>query len=377
MSAPSSPAFVTVPTAPVSSTTAPTPSIHRARFEAALTGAGGADRSPVTAWQHHIPEESAIDALAARITTEVLTHDWDWVKVNPRATYLPEAWGNTYDLTDYTGVLPRRTHQVITSAADLAAIQPVAVAESTSLTDHVRLIERLHGSLGDRPLLPTVFSPLSILLELAGLPSYASAATGENDTTAVRTLTRWKAEHPEDLHAALAALTQTLIDYLAATRAAGADGVFYAVTGTVHPSITTPELFADLSTPYDDAVLAATAGWHIVHTCGEQSDPARFDRPGIHAIHWDQHAVGNPDVDLALKAATVGGVSHLDAAANDARAVTEQTARALALAARAGRTLLLAPACSVPPSVEPETYAALTSALRAASDPWPATSRPA
>ena len=377
MSAPSSPAFVTVPTAPVSSTTAPTPSIHRARFEAALTGAVGADRSPVTAWQHHIPEESAIDALAARITTEVLTHDWDWVKVNPRATYLPEAWGNTYDLTDYTGVLPRRTHQVITSAADLAAIQPVAVAESTSLTDHVRLIERLHGSLGDRLLLPTVFSPLSILLELAGLPSYASAATGENDTTAVRTLTRWKAEHPEDLHAALAALTQTLIDYLAATRAAGADGVFYAVTGTVHPSITTPELFAQLSTPYDDAVLAAAAGWHIVHTCGAQSDPARFDRPGVHAIHWDQHAAGNPDVDLRLTAATVGGVSHLDAADNDQEQVTQQTLRALSLSAESGRRLLLAPACSVPPSVEAETYAALTSALRAASEPWPATSSPA
>ncbi|ROR96337.1 uroporphyrinogen decarboxylase [Salana multivorans] len=350
----------------VSTTTATTPradaaSARRTRFGDVLAGRTP-DRIPVTAWQHHIPAESDVVALADAIAAEVTRYGWDWVKVNPRATYLPEAFGNVYDLSDYDGVLPRASRVLLHSVADLHLVRATTTAHS--LTEHVRLIELLRERLPAHPLLPTVFSPLSVLLALAGVPSYATALPtdepGVSDGTATRLpvdlLAQWVADDSEAVHAALQAIADTLVDYLAATTLAGADGVFYAVTGTANPAITTPELFAELSTPYDDAVLGSVSGWRVLHTCGAHADPARFDRAGVDAIHWDATADGNPHPgEIFLRAAIVGGYSHEAAGRGDLDVVTAQVRDALTSPA----PFLLAPSCSVPPTVPAGVYEAV------------------
>lgn len=326
-----------------------TRSEHRTRVADVLAGRLP-DRVPVTAWQHHIPEESDVVRLADRVAAETRRHDWDWVKINPRATYLPEAFGNTYDLTRYRGVQPWRTRTLVTSPADLDLVQPTTTAPS--LLEHVRLVELLREHLPDLPLLPTVFSPLSVLLELTGTPTYAGAVA-PGAPTPRDLLTAWYAERPTAVHSALVAIAETLVHYLRATTAAGADGVFYAVTGTANPAITSPELFAELSTPYDDLVLNSVTGWRVVHTCGDHADPERFDRPGVHAVHWDQTAPGNPALgEVRLRAAAVGGFSHEAAGAGEIAVVGNQVRAALEL----GQPFLLAPSCSVPPSVPERVY---------------------
>lgn len=78
----------------------------RERVDAALKGER-VDRVPVSAWRHFLDEENNPDTLAAVTLKHFHDFDWDWIKVNPRATYYAEAWGNRYDFNDYDSVLPR------------------------------------------------------------------------------------------------------------------------------------------------------------------------------------------------------------------------------------------------------------------------------
>jgi uroporphyrinogen decarboxylase len=63
----------------------------RDRVEAALDGRK-LDRIPVSAWEHLIPEE-ADDATFAKAQVAFFREfDWDWLKINNRATLFTEAW---------------------------------------------------------------------------------------------------------------------------------------------------------------------------------------------------------------------------------------------------------------------------------------------
>lgn len=57
----------------------------RERVEAALKGEP-VDRVPVSAWRHFVPEEISAERLAAVSLAHFREFDWDWLKLNPRAT---------------------------------------------------------------------------------------------------------------------------------------------------------------------------------------------------------------------------------------------------------------------------------------------------
>ena len=50
------------------------------------------------------------------------TYDWDYVKLQPRASYYEEAWGGQFDYNDYEGVLPKVVKGPIGGVADLEKI---------------------------------------------------------------------------------------------------------------------------------------------------------------------------------------------------------------------------------------------------------------
>ena len=62
------------------------------RVAAALAGAP-VDRTPVSTWRHFIDREQNVADLSAAMLEYHRTYDWDFVKINPRATYFAEAWG--------------------------------------------------------------------------------------------------------------------------------------------------------------------------------------------------------------------------------------------------------------------------------------------
>src|SRR5215212_8343909 len=140
----------------------------RERVAAALRG-DPVDRPPVAAWRHFIPAERGAEALAAAHVRFFKAFDWDWLKVNPRATYYAEAWGSRYDYDYYDGVLPRQVHTPVASPADLAAITP-RIPTVGVFEEQLDLLHRIKDGIGDAPFVQTVFSPLSVLTFLIAHP---------------------------------------------------------------------------------------------------------------------------------------------------------------------------------------------------------------
>lgn len=91
---------------------------EKERFEAVLNHEL-ADRPPVSAWRHFTENEhSGADLFVETMLKWQNTYDWDYVKLQPRASYYEEAWGGQFDYNDYEGVLPKVVKGPIGGVAD-------------------------------------------------------------------------------------------------------------------------------------------------------------------------------------------------------------------------------------------------------------------
>src|SRR5579884_331006 len=70
----------------------------RERVDAALRGAA-VDRAPISFWGHDYIKEWTAEGLAEAMLANYRTYDWDYMKVNPRASYHVEDWGATLQRT--------------------------------------------------------------------------------------------------------------------------------------------------------------------------------------------------------------------------------------------------------------------------------------
>ncbi len=338
---------------------------RRREFRDLLDGSSSV-RFLTAAWQHFVGEE--YDPLRFATATVEFTRawDWDWVKINPRAVYYSEAWGSRYDPDDYTGVVPRLVAPAITTVADLARIRPLDPAESPAFAEHLLSARLIREQLPDRALIQTVFSPLSVLLQLAGLPLYPGDVVG--GSAAPFTHDDLLRSDPDGVHAALAAISQTLADYVARLLApldeggAGLDGIFFAVTGTASAGHFSKGLFDVYSRQYDRLVLDATGdGLVVFHTCRADSHPEWFADYPIDALHWDQFLPGNPPVATDFGVTAVGGVSYdLFGLDGDRAEVSRQLDETLAHGP--SRPFLLAPSCTIPTPADPDSLRRLREA---------------
>ncbi|WP_340025596.1 uroporphyrinogen decarboxylase family protein [Paenibacillus sp. FSL K6-1096] len=320
------------------------------RFQAILSGEL-ADRPIISGWRHFIDKEQNADDLAESTISFTKTYDWDWVKINPRATYLAEAWGNQYDFADYQTVFPRQLTTTVPAAANLWDLEVKKASQTASLLEHLDAVRKIRQGLPDTPLIQTVFSPLTVLLFIVGRSAYVTKTVFGIEQPV--TLESLFTEHRAAAHHALHVIALTLADYVQELKHAGADGLFYAVTGTAHPGLFDAAKFDELSRPYDSIVLeAASYGKNILHTCGAHAQPEKFNDYRIDGISWDTEAEGNPGLDADLKATKVGGVDHGLFAGNDVEQI-EQQAKA-ALDQMKNQPFILSPNCAIPLSVTDE-----------------------
>ncbi|OMD67852.1 uroporphyrinogen-III decarboxylase [Paenibacillus odorifer] len=323
------------------------------RFNALLSGER-ADRPIGSGWRHFIDKEQTADDLAETTISFTKKYDWDWVKINPRATYLAEAWGNQYDFTDYQTVFPRQQTTAIPTAASLWDIDVKKAVQSAPLAEHLDAVRRIRQGLPDTPLIQTVFSPLTVLLFIVGRSAYVTKTVfGIEHPVTLESLFK---EHRAAAHHALHAISLTLADYVQELQQAGSDGLFYAVTGTAHPGLFDEAMFDELSRPYDSIVLeAASYGKNILHTCGAYAQPEKFNDYRIDGISWDTIAEGNPGLEANLKATKVGGVDHGLFAVNDIAQIKQQAEDALKL--MKDQPFILSPNCAIPLNVTDEALA--------------------
>src|SRR5256885_1128778 len=145
-------------------------------------------------------------------------------------------------------------------------------------------------------------------------------------------------------------------------------GTFYAISGYAGRKVIPEEVYRDLVLPYDLAVLEALPGsawFNVVHLCGSNLNFGLARDLPAQVVSWSIHNQGNPSLAEGQKIAgraVMGGLSQRTTMvygpppriAAEARAAVKETA---------GRGLLLAPGCSVPPRVREVNLSAMASAV--------------
>ncbi|HTH12880.1 MAG TPA: uroporphyrinogen decarboxylase family protein [Spirochaetia bacterium] len=329
----------------------------RQRVEAALAGAP-VDRTPVAAWAHLLPDETTGPGLVRASLKWFRDYDWDWLKVNPRATLFAEGFGIGFDLGTYYGVLPRQT--VPTRAFTLDDLKPADPGKG-SWSEHLEVLRTLKAGLEGAPFVQTLFSPASVLGFVVGRPTAATQlGVADNHANTLLTLVRTQ---PKVVHQALEVITQGLEKLAKASLEAGADGLFFAITKLAREGALTRAEFEEFGKPYDLRVLKAVSGakFNLLHLCGPKVYwNQALDYP-VSALNWASVGQGNPSVAEARKTtglALVGGLDEVDLIQRGTPAQVEAAGRRAVEEAGTAK-YLLAPGCCVEPDAPVENLKAL------------------
>ena len=315
---------------------------------------GVADRPPVGAWGHTYKEEWSPSALAEVTVERARGFGWDFVKFQPRASCFAEAFGSVYQASGHKLRAP-----ILIKAAvpDLDSWPAVDFVNRGALDDQIESIGMVVRELGpDVPVIQTVFSPITV----------GGYLVGKSQSRIVRELRK----HPDKVGPALDRVVQALVDFSRRSIAAGAAGIFYAISGYAGRNVMTEDAYRDLVLPYDLAVLEALPreGWfNVLHLCGSNLNFSLARDLHTHAVSWSIHNQGNPSLsdgrDIAGRA-VMGGLSQRSTLVYGPPPKIEEEARR-AIEETGGRGLLLAPGCSVPPRVRESNLSALKSAVAA------------
>ncbi|WP_341359884.1 uroporphyrinogen decarboxylase family protein [Georgenia sp. M64] len=305
----------------------------RERVLAALAGEV-TDRPPMTLWRHWPVDDQ--DA-AAHARSAVAHHDslgLDLLKITPSASFMSEAWGAR---TEYCGdVMGVRDYSFrpVAGPEDWLRLEAIDVTDAPSLSREVEVVRLLRDRLGpDVPLLPTVFTPLSVIRYLAGERFVADLRM-----------------HRSAVDRALDAVTRTTVDLVRALLGAGADGIYFSLFPASAAVLSLTE-YREAVLPWDQAVMAAAepAQMRVAHFhLPFPLLPLARELP-VNVVSWEHTAEGGPGLaegrELTGKA-VIGGLDQHGALARGGPAEVAAGVRAAWAAGGAGLTL--ATSCSYP-----------------------------
>ncbi len=262
---------------------------HRERVQAALRGQD-VDRVPISMWRHFFDRETSPEGLAEAMLAFRSRFDWDFMKVNPRASYHAEGWGLKLR---YDGDRPPQVVEAPVREPDDWLRLEVLELDRGVLKELLHALDLIaRGLKGEVPFLMTVFTPLSIASRLA--PS--------EDV-----FYQHLREHTDKVRHALEVVTETFIRFSTACLERGASGLFYATTAWATTQRMTEEEYRRFARPYDLKLLNALppAEFHLFHVCRDQTMLDMVKDYPVHAFNWDARGQGNPG--LAEGKALVGG----------------------------------------------------------------------
>ena len=253
---------------------------HWERVRATLLGQE-TDRIAVSMWRHFFTCETSTQRLVDAMLSFQAKFDWDFMKVNPRASYHAEGWGLSVKYEgDHEPVV---TETPIKEPNDWLKLKVLSLNERV-LREHLEVLELIaKGTNAEVPFLMTVFTPLSIAADL--VPSEEM-------------FLQHLREHTDKVRYALDVITETFIQFSKACLDRGAYGLFYATTSWATSDRMTSEEYGTLARPYDLKLLHALspAEFNILHVCRGHNF-LRFlrDYP-VQAFNWDVRGAGNPSL---------------------------------------------------------------------------------
>ncbi len=323
---------------------------HRERIRAALKGEN-VDRVPVSMWRHFFSEETAPEKLAAAMLGFQERFDWDFMKVNPRASYHVEDWGVRLK---YSGdAEPVVIETPIKTPADWLKLKALDINRGV-LKEHLKALELIaRGLNGKLPFVMTVFTPMAI----------ASRMTSSEDI-----FVSHLREHTVEVKQALEAITETFINFSKACLERGASGLFYATTAWATTDRLNEKEYLEYARPYDLKLLAAlpAAGFHVLHVCRQNNLLRAVKDYPVHAFSWDPRAAGNPSLaegkGIAGGRAVIGGIAHDESLV---KATTQQLAAEVKglRVALGNRGWMVGPGCTFPPATPEANLRAIRDAV--------------
>ena len=237
----------------------------------------------VAFWRHHPGVDQTVDGLAAATVAFQASHGLDLVKVTPAGTWqatdegLEDAWRGDW--------LGRRSieRRPVVVAGDWDRVGRTdtrpALARAAAVVRSVRAV--LPASL---PVVPTVFSPISVAAQLAGVDRLRDHLEDE----------------PARVLPALGRLTARTVAAIRHLRQAGADGVFLVCHVMNEGSLPAP-FYHRFGWEADLACMEAASGlrWNVLHLhgAGIHLPPGPIDPAWW--LHYEQ-SEGNPPLEDCL-----------------------------------------------------------------------------
>lgn len=211
------------------------------------------DRIPCSVWMHFSEFDQDPRSLAECMTQFNEKYDYDYIKMMPFGAYMTPDWGGKLKIYCDKYKEVEIAAPAISSLEDYKNIVPLnpEYGQWGKTLQTARWTQRLIKP--GTPFVQTIFSPATSLRKLAG----------------GRMMQDIK-EHPEIVHQALEAITETTIAFVKANIEAGVSGFFFA-TQCATPDVMDEKMYAEFCKPYDLRIIAAykdITWFNIIHIHG-------------------------------------------------------------------------------------------------------------
>ncbi|MGE5693223.1 MAG: uroporphyrinogen decarboxylase family protein [Candidatus Zixiibacteriota bacterium] len=318
------------------------------RIDALLAGKQP-DRTPVAAWRHFYQMEYSPELFVSATVGFQRKFNWDFVKINPRASYHVEGWGAQYVPPKNPLDKPQRLSFPVGLPSDWEKIEELPLGAGV-LAAELLTVSKISKKLGKSVYkFMTIFSPLSIAGDLVGTEAQ---------------LVRDMQESPLLVQEALEEITKTFVRFSVDCLNAGADGVFFATTEWASKNVLTEEDYRKFGRPYDLEVIEAVRGVGgkvILHICEPNNMLSLFTDYPVDMVNWAASDRSNPTLSEGynlFKKPVIGGIDHTSSLLLGRKEALVGAARPV-LAMLKNLPAVLGPECALPPAMPEENLMAL------------------
>ncbi len=307
------------------------------------------DRFAASLWRHFFHLESSAEKMAEAMIDYQNRYNWDFMKINPRASFHTEDWGNTFDWSVDQFTNHKHIEYAINEPDDWDKID-ILPPTAPVLADHLKAISIIRKKCGpDLPLLMTIFNPVGIARRLVG-----------DRAKFMEQLHNF----PEKVTGAIERITQTFENYVPEIINAGADGLFFATLDLASVNAMPYEQYNKFGRPYDLRTLkaAGNSALNLLHVCaGRNYLKALSDYP-VDMINWNNFDPTNINLEDSFEfmgdKTVVGGLDHLgwllngtpDDVKNEMNKIKEQMS---------GKRFIFGPGCTIDARIPHENIKAV------------------
>jgi len=228
---------------------------------------------PVAAWRHFYRSEWDPIRFAEATISHQQSFDWDFIKLNTRATFFGEPFGVQArpGLDDeHKGPTPIPPYHRV---EDLLQLQRPAELPQ-AYAEQLQALAAVLESTPRYPIVLTLFNPISVLGDLVEPEELLLEAMQTAGSVVFQ---------------ALDVISQVLLRYAREGLRQGADGLFYATTEWASAERIPWEWYQRFALPYDQLLLEAVreAPFNILHVCGKTNFLPHLWHLPVSALSWD------------------------------------------------------------------------------------------